>query len=54
MSVGTSVAEGSGSFSLAAGALNDGLGDTGNAITSGRTVIVDRTPPAAPTGLRTQ
>ena len=54
MTVGSSVAEGNGGFSLAAAALNDGLGNTGNQITSGRTALVDRTPPAAPTGLRTQ
>jgi hypothetical protein len=54
MTVGTSVAEGNGSFGLAAAALKDGAGNTGNQILSGRTVLVDRTPPAAPTGLRTQ
>jgi hypothetical protein len=54
MTVGTAVAEGNGSFALALAALKDGLGNTGNQITSGRAALVDRTPPAAPTGLRTQ
>jgi hypothetical protein len=52
--VGTTTAEGLGSFSLPSASLNDGQGNTGSQITAGRTALVDRTPPAAPTGLRTQ
>jgi hypothetical protein len=54
LTIGTSTAQGNGTFTLAASALKDSLGNTGNQITSGSTAIVDRTPPAAPTGLRTQ
>jgi hypothetical protein len=55
--VGTSVAEGTGTFSLPLGSLVDSGGATGNTITSinglpGTTIVVDRTPPSAPTNLR--
>ena len=54
LTIGTSVAEGTGTFSLPASILNDGQGNRGQLITSGASAVVDRTPPAAPTGVRTQ
>ena len=55
--VDTSVAEGTGAFSLPPGSLVDSGGATGNTITSinglpGTTVVVDKTPPTTPTNLR--
>jgi hypothetical protein len=52
--VGTATAEGNGTFTLAALSLDDGQGNKGQLITSGASVLVDRTPPAPPTGVRTQ
>lgn len=54
--VGTSVSEGTGTFSLPLGSLVDSGGATGNTITSinglpGTTIVIDRTPPATPTNL---
>lgn len=52
--VGTGTVEGNGTFTLPASILDDGQGNRGQAISSGGTAIIDRTPPAAPTGVRTQ
>ena len=41
--------EGAGAFRLAAGAVVGASGSSGNEITAGEDVIVDRTPLAAPT-----
>lgn len=52
--VGASVAEGNGTFSLPASILDDGQGGRGNALTAGASAVIDLTAPAAPTGVRTQ
>ncbi|RLE06616.1 hypothetical protein DRJ00_09465, partial [Candidatus Aerophobetes bacterium] len=49
--VDSSVADGQGSFSFASGALVDQAGNSGNEITSGSTVVIDKTPPPPPTNL---
>ncbi|HET8945728.1 MAG TPA: hypothetical protein VFQ07_01995 [Candidatus Polarisedimenticolia bacterium] len=54
LTVGTGTAEGNATFSLPAATLDDGQGNRGQAITNGSLVVVDVTPPAAPTGVRTQ
>jgi hypothetical protein len=53
LSVGTGTSEGTGTFSLAAGALDDGQGHTGGLISSNQTVTVDRTAPVPPQGVKT-
>ena len=52
--IGSSLVEGTGTFSLPAGSLSDGQGNQGNQITSGSAVLVDMTAPAAPHGVSTQ
>jgi hypothetical protein len=52
--VGASMAEGTGTFTLPAQILNDGQGNKGEAITAGGSAVIDRSPPASPTGVRTQ
>jgi hypothetical protein len=52
--VSTGAAEGNATFSLPAASLDDGLGNHGQVLTSGALVVIDVTPPAAPTGVRTQ
>jgi hypothetical protein len=52
--VGITVADGPGTFSLPAGSLVDGSGNTGNVISSGAQTIIDKTPPAAPSNVTIQ
>lgn len=52
--IGGPVVEGAATFSLPTGALNDGLGNLGNQITSGGTALIDMTPPSPPRGVATQ
>ena len=52
--VGSGTAEGNGTFTLPASILDDGQGNRGQTITTGGSAIIDRTPPGAPTGVRTQ
>ncbi|HZN03974.1 MAG TPA: hypothetical protein VFD06_10355 [Candidatus Polarisedimenticolia bacterium] len=54
LTVGTSLAEGNATLTLPTGTLDDGLGNRGQLITTGSAAVIDRTPPAAPTGVRTQ
>ena len=52
--VGSGTAEGNGAFTLPANVLDDGQGNRGSTIVVGAAAIIDRTPPASPTGVRTQ
>lgn len=50
--VNSSVADGAATFALPVGSLIDGSGNTSNTIASGAGIVVDKTPPSAPTNLR--
>jgi hypothetical protein len=54
LTVGTNIAEGNGAFTLPVQSLVDGSGNKGQTITAGGSAVIDRSPPAAPTGVRTQ
>ncbi|HYS04828.1 MAG TPA: right-handed parallel beta-helix repeat-containing protein [Candidatus Dormibacteraeota bacterium] len=51
--VDTTIPDGPGTFSLPLNSLVDASGNLGNAIVSGSQTLIDKTPPAAPSNLRT-